>query len=114
MNDLKIFAKTVESGVYEQIQRMMSLDAFRNAKIRIMPDTHAGVGCVIGFTAALGEKVVPNLVGVDIGCFTNDTKVKLADGRDESHKCWDTEDGDGYEYSFDTNIIRYWVRIRNE
>lgn len=66
--DLQIFAKTIESGVYGQIQRMMSLDAFRNAKIRIMPDTHAGMGCVIGFTAALGEKVVPNLVGVDIGC----------------------------------------------
>ena len=68
MENIKIFAKTVESSVYGQIQRMMSLDAFRTAKIRIMPDTHAGTGCVIGFTAALGEKVVPNLVGVDIGC----------------------------------------------
>lgn len=68
MNNLKIFATTVEPSVYGQIQRMMALDAFRDAKIRIMPDTHAGMGCVIGFTAALGEKVVPNLVGVDIGC----------------------------------------------
>lgn len=68
MENVKIFAKTVEPSVYGQIQRMMSLDVFRTAKIRIMPDTHAGMGCVIGFTAALGEKVVPNLVGVDIGC----------------------------------------------
>lgn len=68
MENVKIFAKTIEPGVYGQIQRMMSLDDFREAKIRIMPDTHAGVGCVIGFTAALGKKVVPNLVGVDIGC----------------------------------------------
>ena len=68
MNNLKIFATTIEPSVYGQIQRMMALDAFRDAKIRIMPDTHAGMGCVIGFTAALGEKVVPNLVGVDIGC----------------------------------------------
>ena len=66
--DLKIFGKTIEQGVYSQIYRMMTLDAFRDAKVRIMPDTHAGIGCVIGFTAALGEKVVPNLVGVDIGC----------------------------------------------
>lgn len=66
--DLQIFGKTIEEGVYSQVYRMMSLDAFRNAKVRIMPDTHAGMGCVIGFTAALGEKVVPNLVGVDIGC----------------------------------------------
>lgn len=66
--NLKIFATTVEPGVYGQINRMLTLDAFRDAKVRIMPDTHAGVGCVIGFTAALGDKVVPNLVGVDIGC----------------------------------------------
>lgn len=66
--DLQIFGKTIEQGVYSQVYRMMSLDAFRDAKVRIMPDTHAGMGCVIGFTAALGEKVVPNLVGVDIGC----------------------------------------------
>ena len=66
--DLKIFGKTIEQGVYSQVYRMMALDAFRDSKVRIMPDTHSGVGCVIGFTAALGEKVVPNLVGVDIGC----------------------------------------------
>lgn len=66
--DLKIFAKTIEPAVYDQVYRMMTLDAFRDAKVRIMPDTHAGTGCVIGFTAKLGEKVVPNLVGVDIGC----------------------------------------------
>ena len=66
--NLKIFATTVEPGVYGQIERMMSLDAFREAMVRIMPDTHSGVGCVIGFTANLGDKVVPNLVGVDIGC----------------------------------------------
>ena len=38
------------------------------AHIRIMPDVHAGAGCVIGFTAKLTEYIVPNLIGVDIGC----------------------------------------------
>lgn len=66
--NLQIFAKTIEPQVYDQVYRMMSVDAFRDAKVRIMPDTHAGMGCVIGFTAALGDKVVPNLVGVDVGC----------------------------------------------
>ena len=66
--NLKIFAKTVEPEVYNQVYRLMSLDAFRDAKVRIMPDTHAGAGCVIGFTAALGNKVIPNLVGLDVGC----------------------------------------------
>lgn len=68
MADLKIFAKTVEQEVYDQLKQLMSVNVFKDAKIRIMPDTHAGKGCVIGFTADLGDKVVPNLVGVDIGC----------------------------------------------
>ena len=33
-----------------------------------MPDVHQGIGCVIGFTADMGDKVIPNIVGVDIGC----------------------------------------------
>lgn len=66
--DLKIFAKTVGHEVYEQLEQLMSTEVFKDAKVRIMPDTHSGTGCVIGFTADLGSKVVPNLVGVDIGC----------------------------------------------
>lgn len=84
MADLKIFAKTVEQEVYDQLKQLMSVDVFKDAKIRIMPDTHAGKGCVIGFTANLGDKVVPNLVGVDIGCnlyVVNLGKLNLSDER---------------------------------
>lgn len=65
---MKIFAKTVEDKVLEQLQTVMDAKLFDNDKIKIMPDTHAGKGCVIGFTAPLQERIVPNLVGVDIGC----------------------------------------------
>lgn len=51
---LKIFASTVEQEVYDQLNKLLSIDAFKDAKVRIMPDTHAGKGCVIGFTADLG------------------------------------------------------------
>lgn len=68
MNDVKVFAKNLEESARMQVDTLVGLDAFEGAKIRIMPDAHAGAGCVIGFTADLGEKVVPNLVGVDIGC----------------------------------------------
>lgn len=68
MSDLKIYAQNLESAAMEQIETLASAPAFDGARIRIMPDAHAGAGCVIGFTADLGEKVVPNLVGVDIGC----------------------------------------------
>ena len=66
--DLKIFATTIEQEALSQIYHLANQPYFNDAKIRIMPDAHAGVGCTIGFTANLGDKVVPNLVGVDIGC----------------------------------------------
>lgn len=66
--DVKIFATTVEEQAKNQIYELAKQPAFKGSKIRIMPDCHAGKGCVIGFTADLGDKVVPNLIGVDIGC----------------------------------------------
>ena len=68
MADLKVFARNLEQAAVDQIETLAKQPAFDGARIRIMPDAHAGAGCVIGFTADLGEKVVPNLVGVDIGC----------------------------------------------
>ena len=66
--DLKVYCEGLEQAAIEQIETLAKQPAFEGAKVRIMPDAHAGAGCVIGFTANLGEKVVPNLVGVDIGC----------------------------------------------
>lgn len=68
MSDLKIFTKNVEQEAVDQIELLLAQDVFKDCKVRIMPDVHAGKGCVIGFTADLGEKVIPNIVGVDIGC----------------------------------------------
>lgn len=68
MADVKIYAECVDERAKEQIYMLSSLPAFTDSKIRIMPDVHAGAGCVIGFTADLGDKVIPNVVGVDIGC----------------------------------------------
>lgn len=68
MKDLKIFAKTIEPQAQAQIDLLLAQKPFEDCKVRIMPDVHAGAGCVIGFTANLGDKVIPNIVGVDIGC----------------------------------------------
>ncbi|HHX67125.1 MAG TPA: RtcB family protein [Gallicola sp.] len=68
MKDLKIFTKNIEDAAKEQINLLLEQEAFKDCKVRIMPDVHAGAGCVIGFTADLGNKVIPNVVGVDIGC----------------------------------------------
>ena len=68
MKDLKIFTNNIEQSAKEQIDLLLEQDAFKDCKIRIMPDVHSGKGCVIGFTGNLGDKVIPNIVGVDIGC----------------------------------------------
>lgn len=68
MKDLKIFTNNIEKEAVEQINLLLEQEPFKNCKVRIMPDVHAGKGCVIGFTADLGDKVIPNIVGVDIGC----------------------------------------------
>lgn len=68
MKDLKIFTEDIEQEAVDQINLLLEQEPFKNCKVRIMPDVHAGKGCVIGFTADLGDKVIPNIVGVDIGC----------------------------------------------
>lgn len=66
--NVRIFTDNIEDSASEQIKELLSIDVFSKCKIRIMPDVHAGAGCVIGFTGDLGDKVIPNIVGVDIGC----------------------------------------------
>ena len=68
MKDLKIFTNNIEQSAKDQIDLLLQQEAFKDCKVRIMPDVHAGAGCVIGFTGNLGDKVIPNIVGVDIGC----------------------------------------------
>lgn len=68
MRDLKTFTENIEDKAKEQIDLLLEQETFKDCKIRIMPDVHAGAGCVIGFTGNLGDKVIPNIVGVDIGC----------------------------------------------
>ena len=68
MSDLKIFADIIEVEAIKQINEIMRSPAFAHSKVRIMPDVHAGKGCVIGFTGEMQDKIIPNVVGVDIGC----------------------------------------------
>ncbi len=67
-NTALCYASTLEGDAQEQIRALCNEAAFADAKIRIMPDVHAGKGCTIGTTMTVSDKVVPNLVGVDIGC----------------------------------------------
>ena len=68
VNTALCYATVVEDEAVEQIRRMCDHEFTAGSKIRIMPDVHAGKGCTIGTTMTITDKVVPNIVGVDIGC----------------------------------------------
>ena len=67
-NEAKCFTSELEDGAYEQIKAVCDTEAFAKSKIRIMPDVHSGKGCTIGTTMTITDKIVPSMVGVDIGC----------------------------------------------
>ena len=58
----------LEEAAAAQIQAVCDQSAFADCKIRIMPDVHAGMGCTIGTTMTITDKIVPGMVDVDIGC----------------------------------------------
>lgn len=67
-NTATIFTDDIEEAAYKQVLNLMNQKFAEGSTFAIMPDCHAGAGCVIGLTMKIVDKVVPNLVGVDIGC----------------------------------------------
>ena len=67
-NTAYCYTNIIDPSAYAQILNVCNFEAFKDNQIRIMPDVHAGKGCTIGATMTLTDKVVPNMVGVDIGC----------------------------------------------
>ena len=67
-NTAKVFTDIVEESAVSQIVHLLNQEFIKGSKIRVMPDVHAGMGCTIGTTLTITDKIVPNLVGVDIGC----------------------------------------------
>lgn len=78
-DNVKIYAKTVEETAKQQIVKLSESDAYKDCEIRIMPDVHAGAGCTIGTVIAIRDRIVPNTVGVDIGCGMLVTELGKAD-----------------------------------
>lgn len=75
-NTAIVYADTIEAGAEGQIQKLVSQEFTKGSRIRIMPDVHAGKGCTIGTTMTITDKIVPNLVGVDIGCGMETVELK--------------------------------------
>ena len=75
-NEAKIFKDIVDSTSIAQVQELCNQEFTAGSRIRLMPDIHAGAGCTIGTTMTIADKVVPNLVGVDIGCGMETTRIR--------------------------------------
>ncbi|WP_164169900.1 RtcB family protein [Ruminococcus flavefaciens] len=75
-NSAKVFTDNIEQDAIAQIIAFCSQPLSEGAHIRIMPDVHAGAGCTIGTTMTITDKVIPNLVGVDIGCGMETVRLK--------------------------------------
>lgn len=67
-NSAEIYTNNVDNETISQIINLCNQEFIKDSSIKIMPDCHAGKGCTIGTTMTITDKVVPNLVGVDIGC----------------------------------------------
>ena len=67
-NEAKVFADTADETSVSQVLLLLDQEFVSGSRIRMMPDIHAGAGCTIGTTMTVTDKIVPNLVGVDIGC----------------------------------------------
>lgn len=63
-----VYTDIADQNSVSQVLELCNQEIAKGQKIRMMPDIHAGAGCTIGTTMTLGDKIIPNLVGVDIGC----------------------------------------------
>ena len=67
-NSAIVYAEKIDKETKTQLAELLRDIAFADSKIRIMPDTHSGKGCVVGTTMTLSGRLCPALVGVDLGC----------------------------------------------
>lgn len=75
-NTAIVYTNEIDSASRGQVEQLCDQEFAKGEKIRMMPDIHAGAGCTIGTTMTISDKIVPNLVGVDIGCGMHTVMLK--------------------------------------
>ena len=115
----KCFATQIEDSAIEQIRTVCDQPFAEGSRIRIMPDAHAGIGCTIGTTMTVTDKVVANLVGVDVGCgmLTVDLGRGSLDLPEIDAACHVVPSGmkvwDGRKKSFDLTELRCYRDLKD-
>jgi len=72
----KVFTDVVDQESICQVISLLNQPYAEGSRVRMMPDIHAGAGCTVGTTMTIGDKICPNLVGVDIGCGMETVRIK--------------------------------------
>ena len=75
-NEAQVYASNADALAVEQLTALCDMEVYRDCRIRVMPDVHAGAGCTIGTTMTIHGAVTPNMVGVDIGCGMETVQIK--------------------------------------
>ena len=75
-NTAKVFTDNADFSAINQIKHLLNQPFMAGSQIRVMPDVHAGMGCTVGMTMTITDKVVPGFVGVDIGCAVHAVLLK--------------------------------------
>ena len=118
-NTAVCYTNGLEPQAYDQIKAVCDEEAFAGSRIRIMPDVHAGKGCTIGTTMTVTDKVVPNMVGVDIGCgmYTVDlgkVDIDLAAFDEAAHSIpCGREVWEGRQERFDLTVLRCFRSLKD-
>ncbi len=119
VNTAVCFATVIEEEAVEQIRRMCDYPIAEGSRIRIMPDVHAGKGCTVGTTMTITDKVVPNIVGVDLGCgmYTVDLGKQEVDLEKLDAACHFIPSGwnvwEGRQERFDLTALRCYRSLRD-
>ena len=74
--EAKVFTDVVDQESISQVISLLNQPYAQGSRVRMMPDIHAGAGCTVGTTMTIGDKICPNLVGVDIGCGMETVRVR--------------------------------------
>ncbi len=75
-NEARIYTDIVDEAVVSQVMLLLNQEFAAGSKIRFMPDVHAGAGCAVGTTMTVRDKIVPDLVGADIGCGMETVRIR--------------------------------------
>ena len=76
---VKVYTGELEASARQQLINVSKLPVVHH-HVAAMPDVHHGIGATVGSVIPTLRAIIPAAVGVDIGCFTGDTRIPLLDG----------------------------------